>query len=355
MKNSPAFLVSIPFTAGTAIGAALASHIAAYLLFEQLALFVFLICLFFLLKGKPSDMLLVALMFLSLGVFCFLLRDNDLYMQTRSDAVGKLITPLKSAVLSAGFKGEHTSSLLQALMTGDRSGLGRDTTEAFRKSGASHLLALSGLHLGIIASFLRAGLSVLGRSRTAEILRCVILIAVSGLYCLACGASASLVRAFLFILFGSIASLFKERRSDPVERLCWAATLQLGASPTVVRTPAFILSYLAMIGVLIVAPWMESWYPSSRISRRYDPMLKIWKSVSLAVACQITTAPAVWLMFGTFPRYFMLTNLTAMPLCEILLPLALLTLILGSPPFLISLTDKVATLMIDCLEIIAEL
>ncbi len=355
MKNSPAFLVSIPFTAGTAIGAALASHIAAYLLFEQLALFVFLICLFFLLKGRPSDMLLVALMFLSLGVFCFLLRDNDLYMQTRSDAVGKLITPLKSAVLNAGFKGEHTSSLLQALMTGDRSGLGRDTTEAFRKSGASHLLALSGLHLGIIASFLRAGLSVLGRSRTAEILRCVILIAVSGLYCLACGASASLVRAFLFILFGSIASLFKERRSDPVERLCWAATLQLGANPTVIRTPAFILSYLAMIGVLIVAPWMESWYPSSRISRHYDPMLKIWKSVSLAVACQITTAPAVWLMFGTFPRYFMLTNLTAMPLCEILLPLALLTLILGSPPFLIGLTDKVATLMIDCLEIIAEL
>lgn len=355
MKNSPAFLVSIPFTAGTAIGAALASHIAAYLLFEQLALFVFLICLFFLLKGRQSDILLIALMFLSLGVFCFLLRDNDLYMQTRGDAVGNLIVPLKSAIMGAGFKGEHTSSLLQALMTGDRSGLGRDTIETFRKSGASHLLALSGLHLGIIASFLRAGLSVLGRSRTAEILRCVILIAVSGLYCLACGASASLVRAFLFILFGSIASLFKERRSDPVERLCWAATLQLGASPTVIRTPAFILSYLAMIGVLVVAPWMESWYPSSRISRRYDPMLKIWKSVSLAVACQITTAPAVWLMFGTFPRYFMLTNLTAMPLCEILLPLALLTLILGSPPFLIGLTDKVATLMIDCLEIIAEL
>lgn len=355
MKNSPAFLVSIPFTAGAAIGTALASHPATYILFEQLTLSGFLIFLFLLLKGRKSDTLLIALMFLSLGIFCFLLRDNDLHVQIKSDVAGNLITPLKSAIRSTGFKGEHTSSLLQALMTGDRSGLGRETTEAFRKSGASHLLALSGLHLGIIASFLKAGLSALGRSRIAEILRCVILIAVSGLYCLACGASASLVRAFLFILFGSIASLFKERRSDPVERLCWAATLQLGANPTIIRTPAFILSYLAMIGVLIVAPWLESWYPSSRISRRYDPMLKIWKSASLAVACQITTAPAVWLMFGTFPHYFMLTNLTAMPLCEILLPLALLTLILGSPPFLADLTDKVATLMIDCLEIIAEL
>lgn len=355
MKNSPAFLVSIPFVAGVAIGAALASHTAAYLMSQQLALLVFLVCLFFLMKRRKSDMPLTALMFMSLGIFCFLLRDNDLYAQTRSGTAENLITPLKSAIMGAGFKGEHTVPLLHALMTGDKSGLSRDIIEAFRKSGASHLLALSGLHLGIIASFLKAGLSALGRSRTAEMLRCVILIAVSGLYCLACGASASLVRAFLFILFGSVASLFKERRSDPVERLCWAATLQLGANPPVIRTPAFILSYLAMTGVLVVAPWMESWYPSSRISRRYDPMLKIWKSVSLAISCQITTAPAVWLMFGTFPRYFMLTNLTAMPLCEILLPLALLTLILGSPPFLTELTDNVATLMIDCLEIISEM
>lgn len=354
MKNSPAFLVSIPFTAGVAIGAASASYVAGSWT-GQLVLLGFLVCLFFLLKGRKCDMHLTALMFLFLGIFCFLLRDNDLYAQIKSDAAGNLIMPLKSAIRGAGFKGEHTVPLLQALMTGDRSGLSRDIIEAFRKSGASHLLALSGLHLGIIASFMKAGLSVLGRSRIAEILRCVILIAVSGLYCLACGASASLVRAFLFILFGSIASLFKERRSTPVERLCWAATLQLGVNPLVIKTPAFILSYLAMIGVLIVAPWMESWYPSSRISRRYDPMLKIWKSMSLAVACQITTAPAVWLMFGTFPRYFMLTNLTAMPLCEILLPLALLTLIFGSPPFLAALTDRVATLMIDCLEVIAGL
>lgn len=354
MKNSPAFLVSIPFTSGVAIGAALAACTAG-IWPRQIALLISLVCLFLLLKGRKSDMLLTALLFLSLGVFCFLLKDSDLHIQAKSNAAGNLITPLKDAVRSAGFKGEHTVPLLQALMTGDRSGLDRDIIEAFRKSGASHLLALSGLHLGIIASFLKAVLSVLGRSRTAEILRCVILITVSGLYCLACGASASLVRAFLFILFGSIASLFKERRSTAVERLCWAATLQLGINPLVIKTPAFILSYLAMIGVLIVAPWMESWYPSSRISRRYDPMLKIWKSVSLALACQITTAPAVMLMFGTFPRYFMLTNLTAMPLCEILLPLALLTLILGSPPFLTGLTDKVATLMIDCLEIISGL
>lgn len=98
MKNSPAFLVSIPFTSGVAIGVALASC-SAGIWPRQLSLLVFLVCLFLLLKGRKSDMLLTALMFLSLGVFCFLLRDNDLHMQIKSNTAENLITPDRKSVV----------------------------------------------------------------------------------------------------------------------------------------------------------------------------------------------------------------------------------------------------------------
>ena len=86
-----------------------------------------------------------------------------------------------------------------------------------------------------------------------------------------------------------------------------------------------------------------------------DPLRRIWKGVSVAIACQLTTAPLVLLRFGNFPQYFLLTNLLAMPVCELLLPLALLTLLLGCPPPLVWITDKTATLLLYVLEIIAAL
>ena len=166
-----------------------------------------------------------------------------------------------------------------------------------------------------------------------------------------------------------VAALSPGRRSVLSDRLCIAATVQLALDPMAISSVAFQLSYLAMIGIVSIAPRLEAWYPAApaeghsgqgrpsivRILLRLDPFRRIWKAASLAISCQLTTAPLVWLRFGNFPHYFLLTNLLAMPVCELLLPVAILTLVLGSPALMVRATDFLSGLLLEILQIISGL
>ena len=308
-------------------------------------------------------------MLFALGMFCYCSRAADLWVSPHWGWPAGLMDRLRGVIDGAGFADERTAPLLRALMTGDRSGLDRQTVSAFRLSGASHLLALSGLHMGVIAVFVRRVLMVLGKSRPAEIVRSVLLVSFCLAYTIACGASPSLVRALIFVVLGQVAALSPGRRSVLSDRLCIAATVQLALDPMAISSVAFQLSYLAMIGIVSIAPRLEAWYPAApaeghsgqgrpsivRILLRLDPFRRIWKAASLAISCQLTTAPLVWLRFGNFPHYFLLTNLLAMPVCELLLPVAILTLVLGSPAFMVRATDFLSGLLLEILQIISGL
>ena len=380
MENRLPLRISLPFVAGVACGGVccatfrgISAGISAEVPVVLATGLVVALCLAGLAFSRRHDRVLLYLMLFALGVFCYCLRAADLLAVTPGlrcpigvghdgsgviaggDRLSCLMDRLRALIDGAGFADERTAPLLRALMTGDRSGLDRQTVSAFRLSGASHLLALSGLHMGVIAMFVRRVLMVLGNSRPAEIVRSVLLVGFCLTYTLACGASPSLVRAFLFILLGQIAALSPNRRSPLSDRLCIAATIQLAFDPLAIGSIAFQLSYLAMIGIVFIAPRLEAWYPSTRLSERIDPFRWIWKAASLAISCQLTTAPLVWLRFGNFPHYFLLTNLLAMPVCELLLPVAIITLLLGSPALLVRLTDWLASTLLDNLQIIAVL
>ncbi|MBO4466196.1 MAG: ComEC/Rec2 family competence protein [Bacteroidales bacterium] len=342
MENRRLLSISLPFVAGVACGALYTS---------QLSLFVVVFCLGALTLTKKYDKWVIPLMLFALGLFCYSSRCPIGVGQN----VNVIAERVRGLIDSIPFEDGRTGPLLRALMTGDRSGLDRETVSAFRRSGASHLLALSGLHLGIIALFIRYLLMILGNSRPAEIVRAVLLVSFCLAYTIACGASPSLVRALLFIILQQLAALSPGRRCLPADRLCIAGTIQLALDPGAISSVAFQLSYLAMLGIVFIVPRLEAWYPSTRLSARIDPLRRIWKGAAVAIACQVTTAPVALLRFGYFPQYFLLTNLLAMPVCGVLLPLALLTLLLGCPPPLVWITDKTATLLLYVLEIIAAL
>lgn len=305
------------------------------------------------------------MMLFALGAFCFSARcpiavGHDSYGVMAGYGRPSLIFRIRELIDSIPFEHPETAPLLRALMTGDRSGLDRQTASAFRRSGASHLLALSGLHLGIIAMFFKYLLMILERSRPAEIVRSVLLVSFCLAYTIACGASPSLVRALLFIILQQIAVLSPNRRSTSADRLCIAATIQLALDPGAISSVAFQLSYLAMLGVVFIAPRLEAWYPSTRLSEHLDPLRYIWKAASLAISCQLTTAPLVWFRFGNFPQYFLLTNLLAMPVCELLLPVGIVTIVISSaagesPVFLLKATDFLSNLTLEILKTISEL
>lgn len=266
-------------------------------------------------------------------------------------------TGMQAAIDAIPFSKEMTGGVIKALITGERSGIPRGVTEAFRDSGASHILALSGLHLGIIYGILRRISGFTGNSPAATKARSCMIILVCGFYTMATGAGPSIVRAFIFITLGEAARLTGRYRSTGSILLA-ALLLQLVAAPMSARSAGFQLSYAAMAGIAFIYPWLNGlWREEAGDSHRFPVMRKIWNSVTMSISCQITTGPLAYMYFGTFPQYFLLTNLIALPLTGIIIPAALATLILSAagicPDLAVTCTEWLVTLLVESLEIIS--
>ena len=304
-------------------------------------------------RHKDSSPLLF-LTFLCLGIFAAATvipfsNESAIEAMARESAIR-----LKGLIYSIPFKADGTAPLLTALLTGDRSGLSRETVSAFRASGASHILALSGLHIGILYLIFDYLTFPLGKSPRAKLIRAVLIVSAAGWFTLATGAGPSIVRAFLFILIGEICCVTGRPRK-PSRVLCLALLIQLVITPEVVGTLGFQLSYLAMAGIVLLFPILEKWYPEGR---RFNPLRKIWQMSALSISCQVFTAPLAYLTFGTVPRHFLLTNLMAIPIVTALMGFAVATITLYGlgwcPDLLIKITDGLSRLLVWVLEVISS-
>ena len=267
---------------------------------------------------------------------------------------------MKAAIDAIPFRNETTGQVTKALLTGDRSSLSTEVTQAFRKSGASHILALSGLHLGIIYGTFRFMTRGLGNSRPSQIIRSLSLVSICGFYTLATGAGASITRAFIFIVIGECIRLSK-RQSVLKNTVMTALIIHLAIMPSAIKEVGFQLSYAAIFGIAFIFPWMQGFWPGDRHEdgRFIRCMRWIWDSAAMSISCQITTAPLAYFYFGTFPTQFILTNLIALPLTGIIIPMSLATTcasMLGwHPQILLDITEWSISLLCGSLDLLSTM
>lgn len=264
---------------------------------------------------------------------------------------------LKNAIYALPYKNDQTNAIVSALIIGDRTHLSADTIEAFRISGASHILALSGMHLGIIYGVLKLILTCLGNSYAPKAVKSIITIFFCGFYTLATGAGPSIVRAFLFILIGECAALVGRPR-NLTDVLLSSLLIQIIISPGSVRNIGFQLSYAAIAGIAFIYPHLKRMWPENEGSPVTRILRWVWNSAAISIACQITTGPLAYIYFGSFPKYFILTNLLALPLTTLIIPVCLLTLLLEScgicPEILLYASEWLITTLTESLRTIAS-
>lgn len=348
--------ISIPFSAGVAAAAFLppgtvSPYLAAGACCTAAAVSVMLHCR----KGDRTASGLA--MFFFSGMLCsFTATVSISTAGSQGQLPQKALEALTGVIERCSFGHDQTGPLVKALITGQRSGLASETIRAFRDSGAAHILSLSGLHMGVIYGILHKCLAWAGRSRTAAIVKAAFTIAATGFFTMMTGCGPSVCRAFLFILINELSRLLPGRRRRPLAVLCTAMMIQLVMEPMVIKSLSFQLSYLSMLAIFTLFPAMASWYPQG--SGR-DPMKAIWKSAAMSISCQLFTAPLVWLHFRTLPVYFLIANLIALPLSEILMVCSVITIAAEAagicPEMLKGLTDILAQALVKSLEAISSL
>ena len=344
-------LISFPFAAGVAL-----AQFCPFSLFHY-SLAAVAVLMLLALAGVCRGRAWYGLLFFAAGVLCGStgspVGDSFASLGMTEGALAQM----DELICSIQFPHSETNALLRALLTGLRDGLPRETVASFRAAGASHILALSGLHLGIIYLLLSKLLSVLGNGRVTYVLRSVTVVAACAFYALMTGAGPSIVRALLFISINELMRHAPGRRKSPLAVWCIALLVQLVISPWVIRSVGFQLSYLAMLGIFVLFPWLDAFY--EKPARSWSPVRWIWSSMALSISCQVFTAPLVWLRFGTFPKYFLLTNLIALPLTSALMFSAVVCLGLSAfgicPAWVVWVVDTIARLLESSLAIIADM
>lgn len=214
------------------------------------------------------------------------------------------------------------SSLVRAMLLGDQEQVPEVWTEWMRDSGIAHLLAVSGLHVGFWYVLLRAGLARLPVSpRTRWVLLALLL----GGYALLTGLKTSVLRASLMLLFVQGGRVLG-RRSDPVTSLSLAALVLMLLRPLSPFSAGFQLSFCAVLGLVLLGRPME------RLLRFLPKSVSSPLSATLSAQIGVLIPSAA--MFGTVSIVSLLTNLVAIPLCGLLIPVAALATLLGAlaPP-----------------------
>lgn len=198
--------------------------------------------------------------------------------------------------------GYRAGGLFRALTTGSRAQLSRAQQASFRESGSSHLLALSGMHLGIIAAVVFAATRVLWGNRVAFL---ITLVAAVG-YVALVGARPSLLRALtMFAVGGGIALAY--RSTEPINVLAVAVALPVIVTPHLAGELSFQLSVFSLVGIIAIAPLVYR-----RLVRRVPRLLAA--PLSAAFGAQLATAPLTLGVFGVVHPVAVLSSLLLVPM-----------------------------------------
>ncbi|MGB0136994.1 MAG: ComEC/Rec2 family competence protein [Flavobacteriales bacterium] len=200
--------------------------------------------------------------------------------------------------------------LLPALVLGNRNSLEPELRAAFSASGAMHVLAVSGMHLGLVFVLLKWCLKWI---RGRRWLRCAVLLAGTWAFALVTGGAVSTVRAALLLSAVLLADAWHRPRHT-LHLLAGCAWLQLLHCPTVWTEVGFQLSYAAVAGIVLLEPALKSkhWRPPCALR----PVCGL---VRVACAAQLATTPFALLHFHQFPTWFLMSSLLVVPAATLLL------------------------------------
>ncbi|MDR2883191.1 MAG: ComEC/Rec2 family competence protein [Alistipes sp.] len=190
--------------------------------------------------------------------------------------------------------GANAIAVAAAMTTGDRSGITPAMRRSYSRTGASHLLAVSGLHVGIVFMIVNALLWLLPLVRGGHIVGNVLAVVAIWFYAALTGGSPSVVRA-AFMFSGAQVALATSQTRGPANIMCGTAVVMLAVRPGLLFDISFQLSFVAVAAIMA---WFRPLY--SLVASRWRLLNVVWGSLLVGFVASVATMPLVSHTFGVF-------------------------------------------------------
>ncbi|PIY12826.1 MAG: hypothetical protein COZ18_01205 [Flexibacter sp. CG_4_10_14_3_um_filter_32_15] len=217
------------------------------------------------------------------------------------------------SILKETMPSKQSYGVASALFLGIRDGLDNEVKDAYRSAGATHVLAVSGLHVGILSAMVAFFLGFLKKHKKSKYLYLSFILSILFGYAFLTGLSPSVLRASAMFALIQIGQTFS-RRSTIYNNLAFSAIILLLFSPYMIFEVGFQLSYLAVLGIVLIQP---------KLAKVYTPPNKIikylWELLTVSVAAQLITFPICLYYFHQLPTYFWLSGFVVIPAAIVIL------------------------------------
>lgn len=213
--------------------------------------------------------------------------------------------------------------LLMALIIGDKQFVDKEQKQRFKTAGVLHVMAVSGLHVGILYIFLSGALFFMKRKKWLRIFRSFIIWFVLFFFAYVAGLSPSVVRSVWMFFLVDVGSL-TAKKSSVYNIVAASAFTVLVFDPHTIYAAGFWLSYCAVISIITFFPFARKmWSPANKFLR------KIRDLIALSLSVQPGTAPLSVFLFNQFPTWFLLSNMIAVPLVGLIINFSFIVLMLN--------------------------
>ncbi len=204
-------------------------------------------------------------------------------------------------------------TVIKALLLGQRKEISKELISSYSNAGAIHILAISGLHIGILLYILLLLLKPLEKLKNGKVVKIVLIIFLLWSFAFIAGLSASVVRAVTMFTFVAIGQSFQRKQVIEYSLLSSIFFLLL-INPMFLFDIGFQLSYLAVFGIVWVQPQLyKLWKPNLKLTD------KLWSFFTVSIAVQFGIIPLSLYYFHQFPGLFILSNLLIIPFLGLIL------------------------------------
>lgn len=235
-------------------------------------------------------------------------------------------------------------AIITAVLLGNSETMTSELRSSFASAGVSHILCVSGMHVGIIFMIINFLLKPLDYSRRAQWLKALLLVLAIWSYALITGLSPSVKRAATMFTFVIVGGLLR-RPVNVFHSLFASLFILLVINPLLLFEVGFQMSYLAVFGIVIIQPIIKNIYqPRTRVGNYF------WELAAVSIAAQLSTFPLSIYYFGQFPNYFLLANLSVIALSFIIVVSGVILLAISWLPLISSLVGKLLSSEIKLLN-----